>query len=181
VSSVPSLLIVTGPRGAGKTTFCARVVEQVRDAPIVVAGILSPAVFERGEKIGIDAIDLRTGERRRLASPFDPSMGATRTRRWSFHDTALMWGNLVLQSAIPCDLLIVDELGILELEQAQGWLAGLAALDSTAYRWGLVVIRPELLDAALRRWPSARSLSIEDASQAPKQADDLAHYILSEG
>jgi nucleoside-triphosphatase len=68
-----TLLIVTGVRGAGKTAFCARLIELARSAGKQIAGVLSPAVFERGEKIGIDVIDLRTNERRRLADRFDPN------------------------------------------------------------------------------------------------------------
>jgi len=50
-------------------------------------------------------------------------------------------------------LLIVDELGPLEFIHAKGWLSGLVALDSFRYRLALVVIRPELMEAAQTRWP----------------------------
>jgi hypothetical protein len=120
------------------------------------SGVLSPAVFAQGAKIGIDAIDRRTDERRRLADRFDPSHHGPSTQRWSFHADAIDWGNTVLRSAAPCDVLIVDELGTLEFDRGEGWLAGLAALDAGAYRLGVVVIRPELLDVARRRWPHHR-------------------------
>ncbi len=55
----------------------------------------------------------------------------------------------MLESATPCDLLIVDELGPLEFERNEGWPAGLAAIDSAAYKVGVVVIRPELLAPGL--------------------------------
>jgi hypothetical protein len=61
----------------------------------------------------------------------------------------------VRAQAVPCGLLVVDELGPLEFERAQGWLSGLTALDSGEYELGLVVIRPELMGAALARWPEA--------------------------
>jgi hypothetical protein len=50
-------------------------------------------------------------------------------------------------------VLIVDELGVREIERRQGWLAGLCAIDAGDYRWGVVIIRPELLSVALQRWP----------------------------
>lgn len=38
--------IVTGPRGAGKTTLCARIADGAAAACLLVAGVISPAVFD---------------------------------------------------------------------------------------------------------------------------------------
>ncbi len=158
----PELIIVTGPREAGKTTFCHRLIDESRRANQRIGGILCPPVFENGKKIAIDAQNLKTGEQRQLAtlrtdrsSPRGPL-----TTRWRFDAAVLAWGNEVLQTATPCDLLIVDELGPLEFEQNTGWVAGLAALDAGQFRHGMVVIRPELLETARRRWPAARVIEI---------------------
>ncbi len=153
------LWIVSGRRGAGKTTFCQGVVENWCAAGGDAAGILSPAVFSGTQKIGIDAVDLRSGERRRLADlrtaeddPCDPLF----TRRWRFDPAVTAWGGQVLAQAAPCGLLVVDELGPLEFERGQGWLSGLAALDGGRYELALAVIRPELLEMARARWPWAK-------------------------
>src|SRR5512139_1396537 len=95
----PTLIIVTGDRGAGKTTFCVRLVELARSSGRSIGGVLSPAVFEQGEKIGIDTIDLRTNERRRLADRFDPVHRGLSTQRWSFSAEVIAWGNAVLRAA----------------------------------------------------------------------------------
>jgi nucleoside-triphosphatase THEP1 len=121
-----------------------------------VAGVLSPAVFEGGIKVGIDALNLRGGECRRLAVLRNPEQAAgdmPATRQWLFSPTALAWGDDVLACATPCGLLVVDELGPLEFERGEGWLSGLVALDGRAYDLALAVIRPELLETALQRWP----------------------------
>ncbi len=167
------LIIVTGERGAGKTTFCTRLIELARSAGKSIGGVLSPAVFEQGEKIGIDVIDLHANERRRLADRFNAQNLGPNTQRWSFHADNVAWGNAVLQSATPCDVLIVDELGTLEFDRGEGWLAGLAALDAGDYRLGVVVIRPELLAVALLRWPNAQVIDIADVDQARRLADQL--------
>jgi nucleoside-triphosphatase len=165
-----TLIIVTGDRGAGKTTFCTRLIELARSRGRSIGGVLSPAVFEQGEKIGIDTIDLRTRERRRLADRFDPPHSGPNTQRWSFHADMIEWGNTVLQSATPCDVLIVDELGTLEFDRGEGWLAGLNAIGAGDYRLGVVVIRPELLAVAQRRWPHAQVAEITDVAQAQRKA-----------
>jgi len=168
-----TLIIVTGDRGAGKTTFCARLIELARSSGRSIGGVLSPAVFEQSEKIGIDTIDLRTHERRRLADRFDPAHSGPNTPRWSFHADTIEWGNTVLQSATPCDVLIVDELGTLEFDRGEGWLAGFDAIDAGDYRLGVVVIRPELLDVARQRWLHAQAIAIATVDQARAEADWL--------
>jgi nucleoside-triphosphatase len=173
-----TLLIVTGDRGAGKTGFCTRLIELARSAGWQIAGVLSLAVFEHGEKIGIDVIDLRTNERRRLADRFNPAHYGPHTPRWSFHAEAVAWGNAVLNAASPCDLLVVDELGPLEFERGEGWQAGLAAIAARNYRWGVVVIRPELLGVALQRWPPARVIEISDTERAAREVDRVGREFL---
>jgi len=82
---------------------------------------------------------------------------------WIFDQIALAWGNQVLKTVIPCDMLIVDELGPLEFEAGVGWSSGLQALDSRSYQVGLVTIRPEMLKVARQRWPFAGVVDMESA------------------
>lgn len=174
--AAPPLFIITGERRAGKTTFCRYLVELARGAGRQVAGILSLPVFANNQKVAIEAQDLRTGQQRRLAVRREAGQSASagqHTPGWRFDPAVLAWGNTVLQIACPCDLFIVDELGPLEFERGEGWPAGLSALDAGNYRWGLAVIRPELLAAGQQRWPAAEVISI------PKNADlsSLAHSL----
>lgn len=134
--------------------------------------MLSPAVIVNDQKIAINVIDLRSAERRQLAV-HNPTANYPLEFYWRFDADALAWGNEVLLHRTPCDVLLVDELGVLEFERNQGWVAGLAAIESGAYRLGLVVIRPELLQAAQQRWPWARVLTIETVDQARTDADRL--------
>jgi len=144
------LWVLTGERGIGKTTHCRTLVEQARAAGWDVAGLLSPAIFENGVKTGILAQDLRIGESRPLAvlatqSPFTNyhlPLG-----QWLFDPTVIAWGNQILQSRQPCDLFIVDELGPLEFFRGEGWVNAFDALRQVSYRLGVVVIRPECIDA----------------------------------
>ena len=166
------LFIVTGDRGAGKTTFCGRLIELARSRGWQVAGVLSPAVIVDGAKTTIDVIDLRADQRRRLAE-YDPDANYPRELHWRFDADGLAWGNTVLSDSTPCDALIVDELGVLEFERGQGWRVGLAAIDSRAYRLGVVVIRPELLTQAQQRWPTARVIEITHIEQIDTEIDRL--------
>ncbi len=173
------LIIVTGDRGAGKTTFCTRLIELARSDGRSIGGVASPAVVVDGEKIGIDLIDLHTSERRRLADRFNAANRGPNTQRWSFHAEAMAWGDNVLYAATPCDMLIVDELGTLEFDRGEGWQAGLHAIDAGDYRLGVVVIRPELLVIAQQRWPHAQVLKIDHTDQAAREAERVRQEFLT--
>jgi nucleoside-triphosphatase THEP1 len=156
----PSLFLVTGPSGAGKTRWCRAVIDAAEAQQWAIAGLLSPAVLDGGKKVGIDLLDVRGGERRPLATRLaqrdgDGEMGIV-TGRWSFNATTIAWGNQVLRAITARDLLIVDELGPLELRQQQGFQVALSLLDAWRYRLACVTIRPSLVGAARMRWPWSR-------------------------
>jgi len=139
--------LITGPRDHGKSTLCAHVAAASRAAGLDAAGLVSPARFANGRKMAIEVLDLRTGRHRMLAwrrSTTSPPLGL-HTDAWTFDEAALAWGHAVLQAATPCDLLVIDELGPLELVQGQGWMIGLDPLRAGRYRLALVVVRPALL------------------------------------
>lgn len=156
------LYVLSGPRGAGKTTFCQKLIGLARAAGRDVAGLVSPAVVQDGARIGFDAKAIRSGERRILgrATP-EPGLEVV-LGRWFFSPTTLDWGNRVLAASCPCDVLIVDEIGPLELLRGEGWTAALEVLRTGAYRIGLAVIRPELLDVAQAVLPIAGHFDVQD-------------------
>jgi nucleoside-triphosphatase THEP1 len=142
----PDVVVLSGESGCGKTTLCAQVARLARVAGLDVAGLLTPPRLANGRKVGMDVQDVRTGRRRPLAearSGSDPGTGPG-TEGWRFDPEGLAWGARLLERATPCDVLIVDELGPLELLHGQGWGIGLDVLRAGGYRLALVVVRPAL-------------------------------------
>lgn len=154
-------MILTGGRGSGKTRACLHWVDQAHQANWMVAGMVCPAVFEKGQKIGFDAVNLTTGERRRLANRVDRDTGDIVTDHWDFYADVLAWGNDVLGSIGQCDLLVIDELGPLEFNRRQGWVNGFEALERCRCRLSIVVIRPELLADARGLWQDAEIIDLD--------------------
>jgi len=171
MAPIGEIVIISGDRGSGKTTFCAQVVEAARQSGWQVCGLITPACVENGDKTAIEVVDLQSGEHRLLAWRRQAQQEGIHTPHWTFDPTQLVLGDQILANSLPCDLFVVDELGPLEFLRGEGWLAGLAALDSGKFKLALVVIRPELLEAARSRWLEARVVFLEPAESAFSLAD----------
>jgi nucleoside-triphosphatase THEP1 len=161
---VPPLWLLTGPSGTGKTNFCRNLAQHARSLGWGVAGLLSPAWIEDGQKIGILAEDLRSGEQHPLAYIAPHPHADLILGQWHFDQQVLQWGRFVLENSPPCDLLIVDELGPLEFEAEGGLWNAFSIISARNYRVSCVVIRPSLLVQACTRWSWAQPLPIAEAS-----------------
>lgn len=151
----PQLILVTGLSGVGKTTWCTQLIGLARDAGLSVNGLLSPSIFKDGRKVGIEVVDLHSGDHRQLARLREEDSAGMQTPRWAFDEAAMAWANQTLAESGESDLTVIDELGPLEFFQNKGLTAGMAKLDSGEYRVAAVVIRSALLPQALQRWPNA--------------------------
>jgi len=169
------IVLLTGERGTGKTHLCQRVVEEARRRGFSCTGVLSPALFDGQEKVGISLVDVATGEERPLASAEDASQGL-QWGRYGFVPSSLTWGGALLTRATPCQLLVVDELGPLELELGQGLVKALDVLAQGGFSLALVVVRPALLNEVTARLKGRQPIILE---VTPSNRDQLPVQILS--
>jgi nucleoside-triphosphatase THEP1 len=163
----PQLVLLTGPRGTGKTSCCLDLVAQAQTHKLIVGGLVSPPVFANGRKIAIDLLDVASGVRRRLAYHRRHSMDnqaatltGVATDDWQFDPQVLDWGNGTLERLGDCDLFILDEVGPLEFLHHQGLQTGLLRIDARQYPRMVVVVRSILIPVAKVRWPWAQVLQI---------------------
>ncbi len=157
----PQTWIVTGSKGIGKTTFCQSLAQELRKYPVSVGGILSLAQFQDGVKTGICVQNLATGETKLLGRSTPHVDYFIAVGRWYFNEDVLHWGNRCLLEAAGCDVVIFDECGILEMLQGGGFTSGLTLIDQQRFGMGVVVVRPSLVEMALRRWPGASVIDLE--------------------
>jgi nucleoside-triphosphatase THEP1 len=160
------ICILCGVSGIGKTTAFKQLLELLIPLKLDCRGILCPPVFQNGEKIGIDLLDITTGEEIHLAQK--NLAGETKllaTRGWKLNAQAVRKGNQILENATPCDILFVDELGPLEFERGEGLLKGFSAIESHTYEVAFISIRPSLLDTALDRWPGTKVIQMDHYNQ----------------
>ena len=140
-----------------------------------VAGLLSPARIERHRKTGILVRDVGSGQERLLATK--SSRGGRTGLGWRFEPAALRWGSKILKFATPSDVLVVDELGPLELKQDKGWAVAWEILNANRFAAALIVVRPSLIESLKKRL-EGHVLKIVSMTSSRPTAESLSQSIL---
>jgi nucleoside-triphosphatase THEP1 len=176
----PRIVILTGQRGAGKSTVCSKTVDQAQARGYTCGGIITLRQTTPGRVTDCrDVLDVRTGHSRRLTVKVEPDPSAASSvviqGRFRFDPQTLAWAEDVLAQATPSHLLVVDELGPLEIIRGQGWKNAFDVLEKDAFRLALVVVRPELVDQVRLRLPPNPTTIL---TTTPRTRDDLPTAIL---
>jgi nucleoside-triphosphatase THEP1 len=153
------LILWTGPKHSGKTTSAIRLIQMVRTEGFIVAGILEPSLYNDGELIGFDVLDIQNRKRTSLAR----SKKSKSTKDFfNFITDGLKFGNAVLSSEATksADLVIIDEYGPLELE-GDGWRRNIDSLLSCSGAIILIVIRQELKETFQQLYSDFPCLELE--------------------
>lgn len=144
-----TIVVVTGPKNSGKSTFCRDLAGAAARAGVDVAGICtekqlgsledpnaSPSPWPPGHQARWDRLvvtDLRGGEQAVL--------GLRQDGRWHLLENGFALGRQALAAATPCDLLVVDEIGRLELRGGSGWTNAFQVLAQGSYLLAVVSLR----------------------------------------
>jgi len=163
------IVLLTGGPGAGKTRVCRDVIDEVTRKGLRAAGLLCEARQLSSGRIVQTVVNLRTGERRRLADYVgteegDPiGRGLAGRLSWQFIGESLRWGRNELWrcASSEVDLFVVDQLGPLELIAGSGWTNAVAALGGARFGLALVVVNPLVLEQVRGRLPADREVVIE--------------------
>jgi len=164
----PSVFLITGRPGDGKTTFATRLVEELTKSGVRAGGVLAPGLCENGRRTGFDLVDLSSGRRARLAEARAGVSWEKPAARFRFHRAGWRLGRAALNEKrlARADYCVVDEVGPLELRGA-GWAA---RLDELAEGRGpmvvILVVRESLIEEVCRRW-GWRVAGVFPASRQP--------------
>jgi nucleoside-triphosphatase THEP1 len=138
------ILVLTGPVQGGKTTFLEGSLARWASRGLAPGGFLSVAVTGASGATGYDLLELKTGRRhpylRREGKP-----DAERIGPFFFVLETLELARSIIREADPRELLVVDEVGPLELLGGGLWPALREALSRPGLRC-LFVVREEILE-----------------------------------
>ena len=120
---------VTGSPGIGKSTVVAKAVKKLTDQPgFKIGGIQTAEIRKAGQREGFSIRDLATGETGILSSirGSGPRVGKYHV---NLEDLEKIGAN-ALRNALDCDLIVIDEIGPMELKSGAFVLAVETVLKS---------------------------------------------------
>ncbi len=147
------LFAVTGSPGEGKTTVLLKTVEGLTAKGYSVGGIISRDVRSFGTRTGFELLDVGSGAKGRLASVHQSQGPQVGKYRVDLEDLKEIGANAILQAVSRSDVIVIDEIGPMELFSQQFVQAVLKALDSSkpvvcTVHWRM---KNELLENTLQR------------------------------
>jgi nucleoside-triphosphatase THEP1 len=169
-------ILLTGKGGSGKTTACWKALPGLRASGIKMAGFISPPLLDAsGKKTGIEMLNLATGEHHTFAHVVsrdeNPHVGVYR-----LETDAIDWARGVLAAALfsDIDLLVIDEIGPLELHRGGGFAFAIEPLsDPERIPNAIAIVRLELVEELAERLGRPDMVRIEvtgdSRSVAPRQ------------
>jgi len=136
-------IVITGNPGCGKTTVCEKVIRRLEEGGIRCGGILCPEVKENGRRVGTNAVDVMTREERIMAmlknkAEFD----GIEVGRYSLNRKGIEFGKDAIENAMNCNVIVIDEIGPVELSNDGMIDAAVKALDSE--NSVIVIVRSKL-------------------------------------
>jgi nucleoside-triphosphatase THEP1 len=162
VAVSPLLVVVTGRSGRGKTPTVAAVVAELVSRCVPVVGFQQIALFRDGEKDGFAILDVASGERRALGRWVGPGEGQHGTP-FVFSPEGFALAREAVADIPEGAVLVVDEIGPVELRGGGHWPALRVALASSQPAAIIAVVRRALVPALLGmlRAPGAVVVDVE--------------------
>ena len=115
VSILKRLIFVTGPPGIGKTSVLLRSVNGLKNRGYEIGGMISRDVREGGVRVGFEIMDFSTGQRGWLAHINQPMGPKISKYRVNLTDLEAIGVSSILDAIGNADIIIVDEIGPMEL------------------------------------------------------------------
>src|ERR1035437_2542849 len=148
----PEVVIITGDIHQGKTTFAQKIVADLHEQKIRIAGFFSVGINENGIRTGFNLVDIGSSRQIELCSD-KKNERRLKFGRYYFNSDAISLGNEILNSNNLSDkqLIVIDEVGHLELN-GQGWsnaIENITRNNTVPHLW---IVRKSLVQKCTRRW-----------------------------
>ena len=106
---------MTGPPGIGKTSVLLRSVNGLKNRGYEIGGMISRGIREGGVRVGFEIMDFSTGQRGWLAHINQPTGPKISKYRVNLTDLDAIGVSSILDTIRNADIIIVDEIGPMEL------------------------------------------------------------------
>ena len=175
------VLLLTGPPSVGKTTVLMKVVKALKESGIHVGGMISREVRESGTRVGFEILDLSSGRRGWLAHVNQKNGPQIGKYRVNIEDLNTIGAQAITEAVEKCEVIVIDEVGPMELFSERFKEAVLKALKS--HKLVLAVVhwkaQDALIDEAKKREDvETTSVTLENRERLHKQITGNALKIL---
>ena len=152
------LIFLTGRPGVGKTSVLLQTVELLKAKGFRTGGMISRESRDQGVRIGFEIVDLETGRKGWLAHINQPTGLRIGKYRVNLGDLNTLGAGSILRAAKEADVVVIDEVGPMELSSeafkeavAQALSSGKPVLGTVHYwaRDPLVVAIKKRKDAKI--------------------------------
>jgi len=179
-SARPSIIIITGEIGEGKTTFTRKVVENLREDGFRIGGFFAIGMDENGKRAGFNLLDITTGIPVELCSIIRHE-NRLKTGQYFFNPEGLDKGNelLKMEKLEGKQLVVIDEVGPLEMND-RGWASSIATLCRVSSVPQLWIVRKSLAETVARKWNVGNVWIFDVKSDTDDQVTKRIMEILAE-
>ena len=108
-------MFVTGRPGVGKTSVLLRAADDLKNRGYKIGGMISREVREGGFRVGFEIMDFSTGQRGWLAHVNQPTGPQVSKYRVNLTDLSAIGASSILNAMRNEDIIIIDEIGPMEL------------------------------------------------------------------
>lgn len=161
-------LLVVGEPGSGKTSWCREYINQQRKSGSSIGGILSPAIEKQRQRVGSNAVDLLTGEEVPFArlSRCGSLKEGEKVGDYTISGDGILFACDAIERAVEnrCDLVVIDEVGPLELH-GKGLMPAVQLALASAVNV-LIVIRSSLREALQKHFSDYEFTVIADLTKS---------------
>jgi len=171
------IFILTGAIHSGKTSFVERLVRELREQKVQVKGFLSKSVMRDNEIVGYDLLDLAKDR----SVPFIRKKGQKDWQKigsYFFIPDVLDKAQSIILSTQEAGLLVVDEIGPLELEGRGLWPALKQVIIKPSLNF-LLVVRKNMLEDIFKLVAPAQAkvYSFENQKTVSRLAEEIKDKI----
>lgn len=114
------IFFITGPQGAGKTTFVKELAALLKKSGFSTGGFIAEGYWDNNLRSGFDIVEIDGLDKEVLCNTI-AGEGDEQFHRFFFKQKGLQFGNQILENTAGKNLIVfIDEVGALELE-GRGW------------------------------------------------------------
>jgi len=133
--------LITGPPASGKTSLLKRIITKLKERQLVIGGIFCPEVRIKGKRWGFKVIDILTSAEGILASVEIKSRYRVSKYGVDINTFERIGVNAILTAIRNADIVVIDEIGKMELFSLAFQEAVRKALDSRKPVIGVIAFR----------------------------------------